>query len=123
VSPSTDGQNGLETILGRAIPRRPRRVRHVPTVPGYMFVARHRSSAITETTDGEDQGDPVAGNEISQSIPYSAENHGSARELHLSVRVDRVMAVALDAMATDAEGEGLVDHAGRSSPTRPTDAA
>lgn len=37
-----------------------------------------------------------------QSIPYSTEEQVSeARERHLSVRVDRAMAVALDAMAVE----------------------
>jgi hypothetical protein len=37
-----------------------------------------------------------------QSIPYATQEQGSeGRERHLSVRVDRTMAVALDAMAAE----------------------
>lgn len=40
--------------------------------------------------------------ETGQSIPYAPEEQESeGRERHLSVRVDRTMAVALDAMATE----------------------
>jgi hypothetical protein len=40
--------------------------------------------------------------ETGQSIPYApGEQESEGRERHLSVRVDRTMAIALDAMATE----------------------